>query len=717
MPDQPAYIPPSYQGQAWPDTFTTQPFASDFEARKQAFFEQVLRNPAPPRGSKRAMFEVARLAAGGQPNESVIHESITEYVESRKDCADFVMQAVIRLLYQFGGKTEDREPTEDRRPFDGTQGRPMTDTPGFLSSIPGHSSTLFFSAELLRHAKSATLGFKYWPDEPGVDSMCSWTENHQILFSATAYLAGQLYPDEVFANSGRTGREMMAVHRPRIDCWLEMRFKSGFSEWLSNVYYDEDWAPLLNLVDFAEDEELRQRARMVIDISLFDMALNSFEGIFGSTHGRSYEQNKKWPALEGTTDVAKLLFGTGAFSAYDNMSVALFAMSENYHLPQVLFDIANDDTVVENRQRMGHRIRDAKLWGLTYNDIESGMVFLSNEAYLHPKNANLTLKLFDAFNWWENDFFSNFKAYRGLLQSLRRLKLLPALARLIEKDVCRNMREEANIYTYRTPNYTLSTAQDYRPGYGGDQHHIWQATLGPNAVCFTTHPVLRSAGTPNYWTGSGTLPRVAQVKNVVIAIYKISRIPGLYVTNNLFYTHAWLPKAQFDETVECAGWILARKGEGYLALHSQTPYQWVQDLSLGSEEMDEAIAPARSDETSPLADSPNEVIANSRNNIWVCELGRQEDDGDFAQFIEKICQAKIHFDGLSIRYQSPSQGWLEFDWKGALKKDGQVIPLNDYARYDNPYCQTAFLSDRIVIKSNRHQLVLDWQDLERVLVE
>jgi hypothetical protein len=70
----------------------------------------------------------------------------------------------------------------------------------------------------------------------------------------------------------------------------------------------------------------------------------------------------------------------------------------------------------------------------------------------------------------------------------------------------------------------LSTAQDYRPGYGGNQHHIWQATLGPNAVCFTTYPAnsRRNGSSPNYWTGSGTLPRVAQVEDVVIAVYKVS---------------------------------------------------------------------------------------------------------------------------------------------------------------------------------------------------
>jgi hypothetical protein len=658
--DKPAYIPAGYMGEAWSDTYTTRPFGAGFETRRQAFYEQVLRNPAPPRGSKRAIFELARLAVGGQPVESVIHESLSDYIEGRQDCADFVMQAIVRLLYQFN-----------------------------------EGSDISFSPELLAHAKAATLGFKYWPDEPGVDSMCSWTENHQILFSTAAYLAGQLYPEEVFSNSGRRGSEMMVVHRPRIERWLEMRFKSGFSEWLSNVYYDEDWAALLNLVDFAEGEE-RERARMILDLSLFDLALNSIKGIFGSTHGRSYEQNKKWSALEGTSDTAKLLFGTGAFTAYDNMSVGFFAMSDSYQVPQVIYEIAQDGAVFVNRQRMGHRIEDAEKWGLSYDDPESGMVFLSNEAYLHPKNAALTVQMFDAFGWWENAFFTDFKPFRRFLYALQKLKLLPALARLLEKDVCRNMRDEANIYTYRTPDYMLSSAQDHRAGYGGDQQHIWQATLGPDAVCFTTHPAntRRTGPTPNYWTGSGTLPRAAQVENVVIAVYNASRMPGLYVTNKLFCTHAWLPKDQFDEIYERDGWVFARKGDGYLALHSMKPYHWNEQ---------------------PGEDQHREIIANGDKNIWICEMGRRETDGEFVEFAEAICRALVVYKGLSVRYQSPSQGWLEFGWRGPFKKAGEVIPLDGYPRYDNPYCQAGFWAEAIRIEHQGKTLNLNWKTGERTV--
>ena len=83
-----ANIPPAYASYAWHDEYTNTPFAPDFETRKQAYFAQVLKNSAPPRVSKRAIVEVARLAAGGQPDESVIHESLTEIVEARADCAD-----------------------------------------------------------------------------------------------------------------------------------------------------------------------------------------------------------------------------------------------------------------------------------------------------------------------------------------------------------------------------------------------------------------------------------------------------------------------------------------------------------------------------------------------------------------------------------------------------------------------------------------------------
>jgi len=572
--------------------------------------------------------------------------------------------------------------------------------------------------DLLTRSKQTTLNFKYFPNEPGIDSLCTWTENHYILFSSAAYLAGQLYPDETFSNTGETGSQKVELNRQRILRWLELRFRTGFSEWLSHVYYDEDLTALLSLYDFAQDDEIRHKAEMVIDLLLLDMALNSFKGVFGSTHGRAYENTKKWAANEGTTDTMKLLFGMGVYSTFDNMSAPAFALS-GYRVPKVIEAIINDshlcetspkhsgvgpgDCHFENRQRMGIKLNEMEKWGLHPDNFEDGMLYFTLEAYLHPRTIANTLEMFDTCNWWENDFLSDFKPYRKLLYTLKAIHGLPLLARVLERDICRNTREEVNIYTYKTPDYMLSTAQDYRKGYGGDQQHIWQATLGPDAVCFTTHPAKIEGVTPNYWAGSGLLPRAAQYKNLTIAIYNIQKIPALYVSIRHFFTHAWLPKDKFDEVIEKENWIFARKEDGYLALKSQKPYDWG---TYRNGDPNGLSKPLGSDE---------EIIANGAQNIWLCQLGRKSDDGSFKQFIEAICSAELTFSGLNVEYRSPGNGLVRFGWDGAFSVDNVEIQLHDYPRYDNPYVQAKFDPSEIKVTANKHELYLNWQTGERII--
>ena len=662
--------PATYPSAPVPDTFSDQPFLPDYDSRRAAFFEHILKNPAPA-NTKPAWHELARLAAGGTPHEGIFHAAL-DFIDARKDCSDFVLLGILRLL----------ESREQR-----------VETSHLLSN------------DLLSRARQSVLNFKYFPNEPGIDSLCTWTENHYILFTSAAYLAGQMYPDEVFTNSGETGKQKIELNRKRILRWLDLRFHTGFSEWLSHVYYDEDLTALLALYDFAADEEIRQKSGMILDLLLFDMALNSFKGVFGSTHGRAYENTKKWASNEGTTDTSKLLFGTGIFSGFDNMSAIAFALS-SYRVPKVIELVGAGyypAQPLENKQRMGIKLSEMEKWGLHPDNFEDGMLYLTLEAYLHPRTITNTIRMFDTCNWWENSFLSDFKPYRGLLKTLGAIGGLPLLAKFLERDVCRNTREEVNIYTYKTPDYMLSTAQDYRKGYGGDQQHIWQATLGHDAVCFTTHPAKIEGVTPNYWAGNGMLPRAAQFKNVAIAIYNIEKIPALYVPIKHFFTHAWLPKDKFDEVTETNGWIFARKGEGYLALRSQNPYVW------GTYRMETGDPQGFQ---KPLG-SDTEVIADGAQNIWLCQMGRKADDGEFADFVEKVSAAQVKFNGINVEYQSPSIGAVRFGWDGQLSVNGVEIQLHDYHRYDNPYSQTEFNSDEIKIAAEGHELILNWKSGER----
>lgn len=644
--------PEGYPQRPRPDQRSEVPLNADYDKRRQALLQHWLHNPA-PRSNKAPYFELARLAAGGVPHEGVLHAALT-YIEQRRDCADFVIHSILRMLYQFSH--------------------------GFrLSPI------------LLARARQTLLDFKYWPDEPGIDSMCTWTENHQLLFNAAALLAGQLYPKEIFSNSRQTGAELVRQARRRILRWLHLRFHSGFSEWLSNVYYDEDLAPLINLIDFCHEEDICLRAEMVADLIIYDMALNSFKGNFGSTHGRSYENTKMFAAQQGTVDTLKLLFGSGVFSGFDNMSAVCLALSRRYRPPEVFYPIANDRSTIENRQRSGIVIEGAAEWGIGFDNFEDGMILLSLEAYAHRRTLPLVMRMFDAYRWWENKFFAPFRPFRHLLTFLRRTGTLGIVARLFERDLTRNTREQVNTYTYRSADYMLSTAQDYRPGYGGDQQSIWQASLGGDAVCFTTHPAKRSGDSPNYWTGSGDLPRAAQFRNVVICLYKISRRPALYQPNLLFFTHAYLPRGEFAEVVTRGRWIFACRGEAYLGLYSSRPMVWQEE--------------------GPYAGS--ELIAEGRQNVWICHLGQQAQDGSFAQFIEQVSNAPLLVRGLKVDYRAPGLGRMEFAWRGPLLVDGQPIELDDYPRYDNPYHTVPFGQSRIELSHAGKALLLDYEKGER----
>ncbi|MCB1705487.1 MAG: hypothetical protein KDI17_11525 [Halioglobus sp.] len=577
--------------------------------------------------------------------------------------------------------------------------------PGLLAILAKYNDSELLESAQRQAIEDAVINFKYWPDEqedvPGTTdarNMVMWTENHYILFASGAYLAGQLYPDRVFTASGRTGSEMMAVYKPRILRWLRLRYESGFSEWLSNVYYDEDMPALVALIDLADDQELVDKTRIVLDLLMADMALNHFNGNFGATHGRSYLRRMSG-RNDSTRGAMHLAFGVHTRHTA-NPSAIMLSLSERYIVPAALRGIATEQATpeMENRQRMGIKLEEAADWGLDVTSIDDGMLLLTMEPYTHPLFMDTFYEMLNTYNWWDLRDFKPFNDNKALLDD-------PAVrafaAKAFEWDITRNMRPEANLYTYRTPSYMLSTAQDWRKGFGGDQSSIWQATLGMEAVVFTTHPGSDDVdgGTPNYWEGSGTLPRAAQIKNVVISLYDVDTREGLYISKQPLYTHAFLPRAKFDETVKEGNWFFARSGDAYLALWSSDPTaDWLPSAN-----------------SSYGGGGDYDIVAQGEKTIWLCELGDAAAYGDFESFKTAIGQADLTADAntLDIRYESPSQGLIEMGWNGAVLHNGVAVELDNYARYDNPWSQAAFPAREISFIHEDRYLKLNFDTATR----
>ncbi len=234
---------------------------------------------------------------------------------------------------------------------------------------------------------------------------------------------------------------------------------------------------------------------------------------------------------------------------------------------------------------------------------------------------------------------------------------------------------------YRTPDYMLSSAQDYRSGEPGTLEHIWQATLGRAAVVFTHHPVCSSmddARVPNYWRGNGVLPRVAQWQDLLIAIYALPE------DDWMGFTHAYFPTYAFDAYALRDGWAFAQKDEGYLAL---TAAQGIELL-----------------ETGPHA--WREVRSQGHRNIWLCHMGRAAQDGTFEEFQEAILSRSPRFGDLSVSITTLRGDELSFGWEGGLVLNGEEEAIGGVNHYDSPYGFAEMPAQEMFIKLGERALRL-----------
>lgn len=616
-----------------------------FLSRQAEYLAACDADNAPPDGG--VYGQVCRVYNGETTySETAIQESLAA-INAREDTSDFDLNSLLRLLYL------DRD----------------------RNVLP---------ASLKADIEAAVLNFKYWLDETGPDTMCWWSENHQILFHSAELLAGQLFPDDVFPNAGMTGAEHVAHALPQVLRWLDFRGKFGFSEWHSNVYFNEDMPALVNLVDFAEDETARTKAAMTLDILAFDMAANYYHGLYATTHGRTYQSHLLGGLSDSTDDAAWIMLGLGTRNGSGNFSATHLATSDFYWPPAVLEDVANDALdELEHRQRDSIDIADGPDYGIGYEDWDDILFWWGATGYVAPDIVTGTFDLVENFDMWDGFMWSDIAFLRFLVGS----PLLKFVSTLLEPMSRGVALETMGTYTYRTPDYQLSGAQDYNPGMWTAQIHIWQATIDADAYVFTSYPGgLADDYMAGPWTGGWT-PRATMFKNVGVFQYRRPDIPLLDQYLFVDYSHAYFPKNEFDELVQDEHWTIGRKGDAYVALYSQEPPVW-------------------------STENDYELIADARENVWLVELGDAAASGSFAQFVTDIQNAAVTI-GDAVTYESPSRGTVEVGYTGAMVVDGETADLGPYARFDNPYCYQEFGDNVTAIELGTRRLQLDFQQGRR----
>jgi hypothetical protein len=435
-----------------------------------------------------------------------------------------------------------------------------------------------FPADLLAEIDGCLLAFDYAnPTPKGLFS----SESNQITLYAAQILAGQLYGEKTMMASGPTGRQEQRRGEALAEEWLRRHAQRGFGLW--NAHTERTVAALALLADLAASDGVRDLATVLLDKTLFGLAVNSFRGAYAAPRAEARASWLRSAALAPEAPLNYLLWGVGGLNTYVRGAVSLGLAGKNYRAPELLRAIALDrwpDMLSRERQQ-------------------------------------------------------------------------------IAGD------EHANTVVFKTPDAMLASAQDYRPGQAGRREHIWQATLGCDAIVFTNHPTSFSdadARQAGWWCGNGSLPRVAQWKDALIAFYHLPE------DDVLGFTHAFFPGYAFDEHVIESGWAFARHREGYVALHA------AQGMTL----------------VETGQDAFRELRSAGLRNAWLCQMGRAAVDGSFAEFRRAVLAGSVTVSDLAVEWRTMRGERLAFGWCEPLTVDGRAEPITGFRHVENPYARADF---------------------------
>ena len=630
-------------------------------------------------------------------------EGAIERIDIREDCADFTACGLIRFYLENKHRLAEENKEEIKR---------------------------------------CLTGFKYWMDQYDGrrDSMCFWSENHQILFAVTEYLAGCEWPDATFAD-GKSGSEHTAMAKERIDAWMYQRYYYGFNEYYSNNYYPEDIAPMANFIQFAkaEDSDMVARMKIIMDVIWIDIATQSYKYVDGegttqyafmSASGRMYMDNKSSDdtgnrlrpyinlVLENGED-----YKTNSnrfFVCFRRMYEATSGGEPIYQVPEVIkaiFDDTSKKQVVKSSN--GITIAELEKDGFIGQEVGQIMMQTGMEAFSNPEVIDNSITYLRKNQLFNNEFLNDFK-----LVNLWPLTLTGSLGFASSKlNPSTNGKaiQRGNVYTYQTAYYSMSTTQEHFAGDYADQHQINVSTLASDLSVYTAQP-MRNSSRGQYWVGYGRLPYSVQDENVNISIYTIPDKKGMLEPHVVSYTHAYFPVGLFDEVnldYMDQGYVFGRKGDTYIMLRAMS--DGTATLAFKND-MPGVSAEDITSDMSKIKESVCELIEASGDlrydlildggsaHAWVTQLGSIEENGSFADFISTTVANSCKFSDMAVSYETNGKTF-DVKYNEYFKINGQTVDTN-YARFENDYVANGKIergADVMEFSFNGYSLTLDFK--------
>lgn len=375
--------------------------------------------------------------------------------------------------------------------------------------------------------------FNFPFEDESCHSMCTWTENHQLIIYVNEYLLGNMYPNQKFYK-GILGKDLAKGAYGRLNEWCDFIFRFGFSEFGSCNYYPETLAALGNIIEFSKDEKLAEKFKIVLDLLVYDIFSSTTPDLtYNKATARAYVDNKINYYNYLKPHISALLGKTIKVNHEREACFFLMLKSKKYQLPKVFLDIFNTKEK-ELKESNGLNSSEYKKNGLLKYDEKNVRYIMTSgtsNSYVALRNVSTYL---NEKKMWNHSMFASAKPYKNLI------RLTPISFNIMEKLKKNNLSDisyaRGNTYTYLNNKYSVSSLTRYQVNKPSFQQVTHMLNLDGLSV-FTTAPAKSKdrTGSPDYWIGSKVNPDCIQHKNILVAYYKNPRL-----------THTYLPIEKFD---------------------------------------------------------------------------------------------------------------------------------------------------------------------------
>ncbi|MBD1373568.1 hypothetical protein IC620_14565 [Hazenella sp. IB182357] len=481
---------------------------------------------------------------------------------------------------------------------------------------------LMFRPEIKDELVEALEGYHFWFREGGTGDHVFSSENHMLMYTSSQYLLQEkygLYEDE------RTYK--------RLKKYLEVKNQYGFYEFYSPNYYPYTLSALLNLVDFTEDEEIRQLASGAAQRLLQDVLfVTNDEGAFFAASGRTNDGYRSNGLNANINRIIYLVTGIGNDKARTPSPIGVMLATSDLEISDDVFRYFGKP--INMTYSNGHSLGEAM--NTIYKDFpraERVPFYWTQGAYFHPDVAADTAWFASRYKLQGYESLKAFDRFLGLSESAA-----PAAAKAGAVFSRSSVLSQANFAMYKDGGVMLHSLQDYWPGRQGYQQNPWIATTGTKSV----------------WTKSGDgggssvmqndhLPKIKQMNNVAVIQYNPYPEIEAYHAGGSNVSLYW-PNG-FDEEIRNGNWKFGKEDDGYVAVRY------------------------------PCGNGDAEKVTCDWNEqTWVTIVGTKEKYGSFNQFKQKVL-SEVQYDADWEWHGSFWKGTLKYVYDSDVKFDGTDISL------------------------------------------